>query len=121
MDRAALHRWLTAYEAAWRAPGTGALGALFAEDAVYLTSPVDPPVRGLDAIRGLWERGRDAGEEFGVEWEIVAIDGDTGVVRLRVDYRAPEAAVFRDLWIIRLGEDGRCRHFEEWYAREPSG
>ena len=21
---------------------------------------------------------------------------------------------YRDLWIIRFAEDGRCRHFEEW-------
>jgi hypothetical protein len=29
-------RWLAGYEAAWRAPGTGGLAALFTEDAIYL-------------------------------------------------------------------------------------
>jgi hypothetical protein len=46
--------------------------------------------------------------------EIVAVDGDTAVVRVEVRYQAPTAREFRDLWVIRFGDDGRCRWFEEW-------
>jgi hypothetical protein len=105
VERADLERWIRAYEAAWRAPGT---------DATYLTHPFAEPVTGLAAIRGLWDAEREAGEEFTMTWEVVAAEGDSGVARIEVRYHAPRGAWFRDLWIVRLGPDGRCHHFEEW-------
>lgn len=114
MERADLERWIRAYEAAWRAPGTAAADALFADDATYLTHPFAEPVSGRDAIRRLWDRERGPGERFTMAWEVVAVDGDTGVARVEVRYLAPDEAWFRDLWVVRLGPDGRCRHFEEW-------
>ena len=114
MERADLERWIRDYEAAWRAPGTDAALALFAEDATYLTQPYAEPVAGLPAIRRLWDRERDPGERFDMTWEVVAVEGDTGVARMEVRYHAPQEARYRDVWIVRLGPDGRCRHFEEW-------
>ena len=46
--------------------------------------------------------------------EIVAIEGDTGVVRVEVRYGPPKNQEYRDLWIVRLDAEGRCTHFEEW-------
>ena len=114
MERADLERWIRDYEAAWRAPGSDDAAALFADDATYLTHPYAEPVAGLEAIRRLWDRERETGERFDMTWEVVAVEGDTGVARIEVRYLAPEEAWFRDLWIVRLGSDGRCRHFEEW-------
>jgi hypothetical protein len=31
-----------------------------------------------------------------------------------VRYRVPVDREYRDLWVLRLGTDGRCAHFEEW-------
>jgi hypothetical protein len=114
MDRAQLARWIAAYERAWRAPGTEGLDELFAEDATYSMHPFDEPVRGLGAIRRLWDEERPEGERFTMEWGIVAVEGDLGVVRLEVHYLEPDDQLFRDLWVVRLDEDGRCRAFEEW-------
>ena len=114
MERADLERRIRDYEAAWRAPGSDAAADLFAGDATYLTHPYAEPVAGLEAIRRLWDREREPGERFDMAWEVVAVEGDTGVARVEVRYLAPEEARFRDLWIVRLGPDGRCRHFEEW-------
>jgi hypothetical protein len=44
----------------------------------------------------------------------VAVDGDTAVVRVAVDYRGKKHTRWRDLWVIRFAPDGRCRTFEEW-------
>ena len=44
----------------------------------------------------------------------MAVEGDTGVVRLEVRYGDPVHRVYRDLWIVRLDERGRCVTFEEW-------
>ena len=114
VERVDLERWMEAYERAWRAPGTDAAAALFADDAAYLMHPFAEPVVGLGAIRRLWDDERPEGERFTMEWRIVAVEGDVGVVWLEVHYTAPEDQLFRDLWIVRLGADGRCVAFEEW-------
>jgi len=78
-------------------------------------SPYAEPVRGLTAIGELWERERQGADEtFEMRHEIVAVDGDTGVVRIEVRYGDPRPAQYRDLWIVKLDADGRCREFEEW-------
>ena len=114
-DRAGVNRWLADYEAAWRAPGTEALAALFTSDATYLQSPYQRPVAGLDAIRRMWEDEREGPDEvFTLATEVLAVDGRTAVVRAEVRYGDPPRQEYRDLWVIRLGDDGRCTWFEEW-------
>jgi ketosteroid isomerase-like protein len=113
LSRDAVENWLAAYERAWRAEGTEALAGLFAEDAEYRMSPYAEGARGLDAIAGLWEREREGADEgFEIGHELVAVDGDTAVVRVEVSYAT--GAEYRDLWVLRLGADGRCADFEEW-------
>jgi ketosteroid isomerase-like protein len=114
MDRAELARWVDDYERAWRAPGVAALDALFAEDATYSTAPFERPFSGLAAVKEMWERGREPGEAFDMSAEIVAVEGDTGVVRVRVRYGPPHDQDFLDIWIVRLDAQGRCTAFEEW-------
>jgi ketosteroid isomerase-like protein len=114
MDRDALIRWVDEYERAWRAPGVAALDALFTEDATYSTAPYARPHAGLPAIRAMWEAGRSPGEAFSMTSEVVAVEGDVGVVRVAVHYTAPRDQEYRDLWIVRLAPDGRCASFEEW-------
>jgi ketosteroid isomerase-like protein len=108
-------RWLAGYEAAWRAPGTDGLAHLFTGDATYLQSPYEQPVQGLAAIRRMWAAQREGpGEVFTLTTEIVAVDGPAAVVRAEVRYGHPLRQEYRDLWVIRLGQDGRCSWFEEW-------
>jgi len=115
IDRAMVSRWLADYEAAWRAPGTEGLAGIFTDDASYLHSPYAEPVVGLDAISLMWDQERDGpGEIFTLATEIVAVDGTTAVVRAEVRYGDPVHQEYRDLWVMRLGSDGRCRWFEEW-------
>lgn len=114
-DRAAVNRWLEGYEVAWRAPGTDRLADLFTTDATYLQSPYERPVTGLAAIREMWEAEREGpGESFTLATEIIAVDGPVAVVRAEVRYSHPAHQEYRDLWVIRLADDGRCRWFEEW-------
>ncbi len=114
-DRATVSRWLAGYEAAWRAPGTGALDGLFTGDASYRQSPYEPPVTGLAAIGRMWDAERDGPDEvFTLATEIVAVDGPVAVVRAEVHYGDPPGQEYRDLWVIRLRADGRCAWFEEW-------
>jgi ketosteroid isomerase-like protein len=108
-------RWLADYEAAWRAPGTAGLAQIFAADAIYRQSPYEEPVAGLAAIREMWDQERDGpGEVFTLATGILAVDGDTAVVRAEVRYGDPVRQEYRDLWVLRLRDDGRCSWFEEW-------
>ena len=85
MDRADLTRWLAAYGAAWRTPGTEPLRTLFAEGATYQPAPFEPSLQGRPAIAVFWEAERDGPYEvFKLTTEIVAVEGDTGVVRVEV-------------------------------------
>jgi hypothetical protein len=114
MDRALLADWLARYESAWHSPGTEALAGLFTSDATYSTAPYTEPHRGLESISRMWEAERSSGEQFEMTSEIVAFEDDTGVVRVEVQYERPRRQQYRDLWVVRLDESGRCSHFEEW-------
>jgi hypothetical protein len=115
LNRHELEEWLAAYERAWRAPGTESLEEVFAPDATYRTAPYEEPHRGLAAIAEMWERERVSPDEvFEMRAEIVAVEGDTGVARIEVRYGDSVEKEYRDLWVIRLNESGRCVEFEEW-------
>lgn len=115
MDRSRVAAWVAAYERAWRTPGTGSLRELFAADATYSMGPYEEPARGLEEIGAIWERERQGpDEEFEMEHRVVALEGDTAVVRVEVEYGPPRRLEYRDLWIVRFASDGRCREFEEW-------
>jgi ketosteroid isomerase-like protein len=115
MDRDGVERWVAGYEAAWRTPGTAPLADLFTPDVTYRPSPWATPIEGLEALSTFWEAERDSAEEaFDLRSELVALDGDTAVVRLAVDYHGGQATRWRDLWIVTFTPDGRCSAFEEW-------
>jgi hypothetical protein len=46
--------------------------------------------------------------------EIIAVEGTTAVVRADVFYGDPVHQEYRDLWVVRFADDGRCVCFEEW-------
>jgi len=114
-DRAAVNRWVADYETAWRTAGTDALADMFTDDASYRQAPYEEPVVGLDAIQRMWDRERAGPDEaFTLATEILAVDGATAVVRAEVRYGDPVRQEYRDLWVMRLRDDGRCDWFEEW-------
>jgi ketosteroid isomerase-like protein len=115
--------WVAAYEHAWRSLGTGGLAGIFTPDVTYQQGPYDERLTGLPAIARMWEAERaGAAEVFRMTSEVVAVEGDTAVVRVEVWYGDPVQQEFRDLWVIRFAADGRCAAFEEWpFAPERPG
>ncbi|RDI46336.1 SnoaL-like protein [Nocardia mexicana] len=103
------------YERAWRTRGTDQLAELFAPDAGYLVSPWARPITDAAALAEFWEQGRDGPDEpFTMEYRVVAVDGDTAVVRVEVEYARDDPPRWRDLWVLRFDAEGRCVWFEEW-------
>ncbi|MDR2985984.1 MAG: nuclear transport factor 2 family protein [Nocardiopsaceae bacterium] len=114
-DYNTVSQWLAGYEAAWRAPGTDDLASLFTGDAIYSQSPYERPNTGLDEIKRMWEDEREGPDEvFTLATDIVAVDGSTAVVRAEVSYGHSSHQEYRDLWVMRFADDGRCTWFEEW-------
>jgi uncharacterized protein (TIGR02246 family) len=115
MDHHDVRRWVDAYERAWREAGTAGLAGLFTDDATYRASPWQPPVEGLAAIGEFWEAEREGpDEEFAMVSDVLAVEGDTAVVAVHVEYGGSDPQQWRDMWVMRFGRDGRCRAFEEW-------
>ena len=115
LTRAAVRSWLDAYEQAWRTAGTEPLEGLFLANATYRMSPYAEAANGLAEIAELWDRERQGpDEEFEMTAAIVAVDGDTAVIRVEVQYGGSDRLHYRDLWIVRFADDGRCEEFEEW-------
>lgn len=111
-DRAVVEGWVAGYVAAWRTEGTKPLASLFMSDATYSPSPWATPFRGLAEIEPWWEAERDGPDEvFTFTHEVVAVEGDTAVVRVAVDYPSSR---WRDLWVLEFATDGRVTSFEEW-------
>ncbi len=103
------------YERVWRTPGTAELGNLFAPGARYLPSPWAAPITDPAELARFWEQARDSADEpFTMTSSVVALDGDTAVVRVEVEYARADPVRWRDLWVLRFGPDGRCTWFEEW-------
>jgi hypothetical protein len=115
MKRSAVEAWLASYELAWRTPGTVSLGELFTTDATYRQSPYAECLAGLAPIAAMWEAEREGPDEvFTMSSAIVTLDGNTAVVRVDVAYEKAFPPEYRDLWVIRFADDGRCAAFEEW-------
>lgn len=117
VDRRWVERWLAGYDKAWRSPGTAMLAELFTADVAYLVSPWEEPIVGLDALASFWEASRDGPDEsFTFDAVVLAVEMETAVVRVDVEYHSPPRS-WRDLWVIVFALGGRCARFEEWPFR----
>jgi uncharacterized protein (TIGR02246 family) len=122
MDRSDIERWLGAYLRAWRTDDPGDIAALFTEDATYAPRPFGKAWQGRDAIVANWIELGDSKNAWQFESEIVAVDGDTGVVRGLTTYPAHDnesEEVYSNVWVVKLAPDGRASSFAEWWVELP--
>ena len=112
MDRDSVMSWVAGYERGWRANDLAAVRTLFTDDARYARSPGDEPETGHAAIESFWLE--PPGTEFTMTADPVAVEGDRAVVRVEVQYTAPQRRQYLELWVLRFADDGRVADFEEW-------
>lgn len=122
MTRADFDDWLEAYRRAWGTDDPEQIGALFTNDATYAPWPFSEPWRGREMIVAKWIERSDSQAAWQFESEILAVEGETGVVAGLTTYPAhddePEA-VYSNIWVIRLAPDGRASSFAEWWVQRP--
>lgn len=121
MDRKDFDKWVQGYITAWKSNDAQDIAALFSEEATYLTQAFREPWAGRENIVKEWLGRADwTGEPqdvwtFNYHW--LAIEGDTGVLDGLTDYSGRNE-MFKNIWIIKLEEDGRCREFIEYWVKK---
>lgn len=116
MKRADIAKWIDSYVAAWKTNNIEEISNLFTEDAYYSTGPFDKPWEGRKAIIDGWVAIGDQPTDWSFDYEVVAMDGDLGVMRGDTVYKS--AGTFSNIWLIRLTPDGKCKEFREWFVRK---
>ena len=120
VTRQHLTGWLDAYFEAWRSNDGTEVAKLFADDATYSYGPFREPARGRDQIVANWVAD---GPPLTVayRYEILAVDGDTGIVHWNVRQKAyyfHEPTLELDgILVLQFGVDGRCVELLEWFDR----
>lgn len=124
--RAALADWLDRYEQAWRTNDPELIRDLFTPDAVYRWNPWESAGDGADGVEEIveaWLSEPDDPDDWTLECEPLAVDGELGVARCVTRYRATArgpARVYHNLWLVYLADDGTCYDFTEYYMKEPT-
>jgi ketosteroid isomerase-like protein len=119
MTRDDVQRWLDRYVAAWRSYDRDAIGALFAEDAVYRYHPYDEPLTGRDAIVESWLEDPDEPGSFEARYEPYAVEGDRAVAVGTSTYASGD--VYENVFLLRFDAGGRCAELTEWFMQRPKG
>ena len=123
LDPASVQAWLDAYVQAWLTYDPVAIGALFADDAVYYYDPYSEPLRGRAAIVASWLENRDAPGTYSAHYAPILISGDTAVTNGRSAYTQADGvtpkAEFDNVFVLRFDGDGRCVEYREWYMQAP--
>jgi len=117
MDKADFADWVRRYVVAWNSNKPDDIGTLFADDAEYLTEPYAAPWRGRDEIEREWIDNKDEPGETDFSFEVIATEGNLGLVRGRTVYTPPRT--YDNLWEITLGPDGKATRFVEWWMKHP--
>ena len=112
-----LDTWMDKYVLAWSSNETEHIEALFTEDAVYDPQTEDGEWDGLDEIITRWQEIDDSEDNWDFEWQPIVETDELAVVKCRTNYFDPPIS-YRNLFIIRFTEDGRCSDFTEWYIEE---
>jgi ketosteroid isomerase-like protein len=127
IDAGQVQQWLDVYADAWRTYDPGAIGALFTDDAEYRWHPWDEGgtvARGREAIVAAWLENRDAAGTYRGTYRPLLVQGDQAIAvgmsfYYTDDTQATLDRAYHNLWVLRFGDEGRCRAFTEWYMQAP--
>lgn len=118
MERATLERWLHRLGQAWEQADAEMAAALFDEQVVYQENPFDPPIVGYEAVRQYWLENLSTQRDIKFGGEVVALDGDVGVVNWRVEFvrTATGARILLDgVSVGRFNSDIKPVEWREWW------
>jgi hypothetical protein len=106
------------YVRAWNSNDPDEIGSLFTQAAEYRHTPFAEPWQGRDEIVRQWLARRDEPGDTTFRYEVVAVTGDTGVVRGWTRY-VHSRNDYSNIWLIAFGTKRRCKAFTEWWVQRP--
>lgn len=112
-----LATWMDGYLAAWTDNHPDHISALFTEEAIYDPQTADGELHGATNIVRWWREIDDDPDNWGFEWLPLVEKDDLAIITGITRYYEPPTT-YRNLWVIRFDESGRCRDFTEWYIEE---
>jgi len=117
MEKSDVARWIEGYIQAWNSNDPQDIGQLFTEQAAYYTGPWEQPWQNRRGIVDGWLERKDDPGSFNFRYEVLAADGDTGVVRGWTEYPG-SGRTYSNIWVIRFDEGGQATEFTEWFMRK---
>jgi uncharacterized protein (TIGR02246 family) len=119
MDESWVSEWIEDYAEAWRTADAEVIGELFAEDAVYRSSPFRPPIVGREAIRSYWREACSTQEDLDLRFGDPLVQGN----RVAVEWWATMRDSGREITlpgalILRFAAGGRCAELREYWHTE---
>jgi SnoaL-like domain len=115
-DHDRLTRWIEGYVRAWNSNDPADIAVLFTEEAEYYTEPFRPAWSGRQQIVDAWLEHKDEPGETTFDWRPLVVTDELAIIEGTTIY---PTETYSNLWVIRLDDDGRCRHFTEWWMEHP--
>lgn len=119
-----LKQWLDSYGRASAENNPRASANLFAENAAYYETPFAEPLIGREAIYAYWNKGAQTLKDKVSSFEILAVNGNTGIARWQSTFIVIESGkrlALDCLFVVEFDHAGLCRVFREWWhIRETS-
>ena len=112
-----LERWMDGYVLAWSTSRADQIAALFSPEAIYDPQTADGELHGIDEIVAWWQGTGDDPDGWDFAWLPVVETDEVAVVSGTTKYSDPPTS-YRNLFIIKWGDDQRCIDFTEWYIEE---
>ncbi|MBA3432100.1 MAG: nuclear transport factor 2 family protein [Actinobacteria bacterium] len=117
MDKSDFEQWADRYVVAWNTNQPDDIGRLFSTDALYLTGPFDEPWRGRRQIVEQWIERKDEPGNTEFDFDVIATEGDLGVVQGAAFYKEPPIE-YSNIWVIRLNQEGQATYYAEWWVEK---
>ena len=109
---------MTAYGRASAENDPQASANLFAENARYYENPFEEPIVGREAIYEYWNKGAQNLKDKEAFFEILAINGNTGIARWQSGFTVVESGkrlALDCLFVVEFDDEGLCQSFREWW------
>jgi ketosteroid isomerase-like protein len=118
IDAATVEQWLAGYEAAWENKDAAAAAALFTADARYQETPYSEPFRGREGIADYWANVTADQRDIDFEFEVLAVDGRTGVASWSAVFAvgpAGDRVELNGVFVLEFAPQGLCAELREWW------
>lgn len=118
LTREHFQQWMETYGRASAENDPQASANLFAENAAYYETPFAEPMIGRDAIYEYWNKGAQNLKDKESSFEILAVNGNTGIARWQSKFTVLESGKRLELdclFIVEFDNDGLCQTFREWW------